>query len=106
MVVLPYTSASQSGIPMTVFPFYKPIIASNIDGFQEVIDHFQTGLLVDKLDGQSFANAIETLLLEENLRNKIKENIKSKYNEGEYSWSSIAEKTLSIYQKKFERNLG
>ena len=97
LVVLPYTSASQSGIPMTVFVFNKPIIASNIDGLSEVIDHMKTGILVDKLNGQSFADSIEKLLIDIELQKKMEDNIRKKYNEGEFSWSTIADKTVNFY---------
>ena len=61
MVVLPYTSGSQSGVPMTVFAFNKPIIASNIAGFKEVIDHMETGLLFDNQNAQTLASSMEIL---------------------------------------------
>ena len=100
MVVLPYTSASQSGIPMTVYSFNKPIVASNIDGLSEVIDHLKTGILVDQLSGQSFADSIEQLILDKELKNKMKENIADKYTDGEYSWTSIANRTINFYQQQ------
>lgn len=104
IVVLPYTSASQSGIPMTVFAFNKPIVASNIDGLSEVIDHMKTGILVDILNGQSFADSIEELLIDKELQKKMEENIKKKYSEGEYSWSSIADRTIDFYQTNYKFN--
>jgi glycosyltransferase involved in cell wall biosynthesis len=99
MVVLPYSSVSQSGVPMTVFPFGKPIIANNIAGFKEVIDHQKTGLLVDNLNAQSLASSIEILITDQDLKMNISKNIEKKYNEGEYSWTYIAEATLSFYKR-------
>jgi len=100
MVVLPYTSASQSGVPMAVFPFNKPIIASNIAGFKEVIDNLKTGILVNEITPQSFASSMETLLINKELKKNICENIKRKYCEGEFSWPFIADKTINFYKKK------
>lgn len=100
VVVLPYTSASQSGIPMTVFAFNKPIIASNIDGFKEVIDNFETGILVNDLDKESLAKSIEIFLLDSGLKNKMKENIKNKYSTGSFSWPSIAAETVNFYEEQ------
>ena len=99
MVVLPYLSASQSGIPMTVFPFKKPVIASNLPGFREVIENGKTGLLVDNLNGTSLASSIETLLLNSELNQNIINNIEKKYCEGEFSWPFIAQETFNFYQK-------
>ena len=45
-VICPYLSASQSGIPMTSYLFGKPIIASSVGAFPEVIIDMKTGILV------------------------------------------------------------
>lgn len=97
LVVCPYRSASQSGIPMTVFPFQKPIVASNMDGFKEIIEHNITGLIVEKMDANSFADAIEKLIMNEELRQKMAINIKEKFIHGEFSWKNIAKETISFY---------
>ncbi|MEO9146695.1 MAG: glycosyltransferase family 4 protein [Ginsengibacter sp.] len=104
IVVIPYTSASQSGIPMTVYAFNKPIIASNIAGLKEVIDNQKTGILVDNISASSLAASIESLLSDTNLRNEMAENIKKKYTAGEFSWPHIAKQTLSFYSKQLEGN--
>jgi glycosyltransferase involved in cell wall biosynthesis len=104
MVVLPYTSASQSGIPMTVYTFDKPIVASNIAGLKEVIEHLNTGILVDEINAQSFAKSIELLLGNPQLRDEIKKNINEKYRNGEYAWSEIAIETKNFYQKHLINN--
>lgn len=100
MVVLPYTSASQSGVPMAVFPFNKPIIASNIAGFKEVIEDLKTGILVNDINAESFASSIEMLLMNRDLKNQISSNIQKKYSDGEFSWHFIAEKTLEFYRRQ------
>ena len=99
IVVLPYISASQSGIPMTVYCFNKPIVASSVGGFKEVIENQKTGILVEDINASSFANAIETLLQNPGLLIEMKKNIKSKYSEGEFSWPFIANKTINFYKK-------
>jgi glycosyltransferase involved in cell wall biosynthesis len=102
MVVLPYTSASQSGIPMTAYVFNKPIVANDVDGLSEVIDHLETGILVDNLDEKSLASGIEKLLLDKELNKRMEQNIKKKYSEGEFSWSSIADQTINFYEKQLQ----
>lgn len=101
MVVCPYRSASQSGIPMTVFPFNKPIIASNIGGFKEIIDNEITGLVVDKIDASSFAQAITLLISNKELRNSMSININKKFKEGEFSWYNIATETINFYRHNY-----
>ena len=100
LVVLPYISASQSGIPMTVYAFNKPIIASNIAGLKEVIQDGQTGVLVKDINPRSFASAMETLLIDNDLRKDFSKNIKEKYCDGEFSWPFIADQTVDFYKKK------
>jgi len=104
VVVLPYISASQSGIPMTAFAFNKPIIASNIDAFKEVIDDFETGILVTDVDKNSLAKSIEMFLLDDSLKSKMEENIKNKYSTGSFSWTSIAAETVSFYEKQIKNS--
>ena len=99
IIVLPYKSASQSGIPMTVYIFNKPIIASNIAGFKEDIDHCETGILVNSLNAESFATAIELLIAKPLLRQEMQMNIKKKYSEGKYSWQTIANETIDFYKR-------
>lgn len=100
LVVLPYTSASQSGVVMTVYAFNKPIVASNIDGLKEVIDHMRTGMLVENINGRTLASSIEILLKDENLRDLMSSSIKTQYQTGEYSWKMIAEQTIKFYKKQ------
>lgn len=98
MVVCPYTSASQSGIPMTVFLFNKAIIASKVGGFQEIIENDKTGILVDKIDASSFADAIEYFISKEELAEEMAINIENKFKSGEFSWFNIAKETISFYR--------
>lgn len=46
-IVLPYIEASQSGILPIAYAYGKPVIASNIQGLCENVDHGKTGLLVN-----------------------------------------------------------
>lgn len=97
VVVCPYRSASQSGIPMTVFPFNKPIIASNIGGFKEIIEDGFTGLVVDKIDAASFAKAISAIITNDDLIKAMAINIDKKFKEGDFSWINIARQTTNFY---------
>ena len=45
VIVLPYKSASQSGVIQLSYSYNKPVIASNIPGIKEMIDHGKTGYL-------------------------------------------------------------
>lgn len=98
MVICPYKSASQSGIPLTVFLFNKPIIASNVGAFKEVIDNNLNGILIDTITAFEFSEAILKLISNPDLSKKMSENIFTKFNvEEKYSWTQIAKNTLNVY---------
>jgi len=58
-VVLPYLSATQSGIVQIAYNFGKPVIASRIGGLAEVVVDEETGFLVAPNDPDALAGAIK-----------------------------------------------
>jgi len=57
-VVLPYRSATQSGIAQIAYNFETPVIATNVGGLHEVVLEDRTGLLVPPGDPTALAAAI------------------------------------------------
>lgn len=105
LVVCPYTSSSQSGIPVTSFVFNKPIIASNVQGLSEyVIDGFN-GVLVPPCDSLSLACEIKKLIVDEKLRKTIKRNISQMNNKSQTTWTSIAEQTINVYLAEIQNSI-
>ncbi len=58
IVVLPYISATGSGIVQASFGCNKPVISTNVGCLPEVIDDTRTGYLVPTRDPQAIANAV------------------------------------------------
>ncbi|MGH8223399.1 MAG: glycosyltransferase [Woeseiaceae bacterium] len=58
VVVLPYVSATQSGIVQIAFGLERPVISTNVGGLPEAVDHGKTGLLVEPQDPERLAAAI------------------------------------------------
>jgi glycosyltransferase involved in cell wall biosynthesis len=58
LVVIPYVSATQSGIVQLAFGFSKPVIVGNVGGLAEVVEHGRTGYLVAPCDPQAIASAV------------------------------------------------
>ncbi len=56
--VLPYKSATQSGITSISNHYNLPIIATNVGGLKETIHHEKTGLIVDVADSKEIASTI------------------------------------------------
>lgn len=63
-VVLPYLSATQSGIAQIAYHFEKPIIASNVGGLAEVVVDGQTGYLVPPNNVDALVTAIRRFYTE------------------------------------------
>ena len=95
-VVCPYLSMSQSGIPQTTFPFGTPIIASDLDGFKEIITP-EVGMLFPVGDAQSLARCICDLIQHPGKREQLYKNILS-FNQRypKYDWNNICKKYLEI----------
>ena len=58
VVVLPYKSASQSGVIQTAYGFGKPVITSDTGGLPEVVKQGETGLLFPPGDHAALAEAV------------------------------------------------
>lgn len=58
LVVQPYTSATGSGVVQTAFAFGKPVIATKVGCLPEVIDHSETGFLVEPEDPHGIEKAV------------------------------------------------
>jgi glycosyltransferase involved in cell wall biosynthesis len=86
-VILPYKSATQSGIVQIAVNFRKPVIASNVGGLGEVIKNNETGYIVEPENPNQLADAI-IKFYDENKENEFSNNI-SKIAE-QYSWKNFA----------------
>jgi phosphatidylinositol alpha-mannosyltransferase len=74
-----------------------PVVASNIEGYANVLTQGVDGLLVPPKDTRMLAQALLSLLLDEPLRQQMgaKGILKAK----EYSWEHIAQRVLNYYQR-------
>lgn len=73
----------------------KPIVASDIEGYKNVIQNEQEGLLVPPKDPKAIASAIIRLLADEPLRKKLGENAAKKAKE--FSWDNIVDRIVNYY---------
>ena len=97
-VVLPYISATQSGVVQLSFTFGKPVVATRVGALSEMIQDGKTGLLIEPRDELSLATAITTLLSDADLLKEMCENVR-RYCEENMSWASIAERTIGVYRR-------
>ena len=60
-VVLPYRSATQSGVVQLAYAYGKPVVATEVGGLPAAVDHGRTGLLAPPDDPAALAAALERL---------------------------------------------
>ncbi len=98
IVVLPYRRIDQSGVLLLAMGGGKPVVASCVGGFPEVIRHEKTGLLVPPDDYQALAEAILRLLRDAEWANELGQaarlDVRSRF-----SWDALAIQTLDFYQE-------
>lgn len=58
MVVLPYESATQSGIVQIAYGFGKPVTVTNVGGLPDVVSDGKTGYVVPPQDEKALAEAV------------------------------------------------
>ena len=87
VVVLPYKSATQSGIVKIAYNFNKPVIATNVGGLPEVVLDGKTGFIVEP-SPQKIADAI-VKFFRENLADEFSKNVELE--KKKYSWDALVE---------------
>lgn len=98
IVVCPYIDATQSGVAMTAFAFNKPIIATSVGGFKDVIEDGVNGFLVPVKDSRAIYEKLKLMLENKDLLEKMNQNISEQSKSGLFAWSTIARKYADIYK--------
>ena len=62
IVILPYRSATQSGILNVAYGFYKPVIVTNVGGLAEFVDEGKTGFVVHPNSTDEIAEGVQRFL--------------------------------------------
>ncbi len=88
LVVLPYVSATQSGIVQIAYNYDKPVVTTNVGGLPEVVRDGQTGYLVPPGDAPALATAITRFFKEDRAAEFGGEVAREKE---KYSWDRMAE---------------
>ncbi len=91
--ILPYRSATQSGITAIAYHFDVPMIATNVGSLKEMIEPNQTGFLVERPDPKLIADAVKEVF-SGYLLDQYKANI-SKY-KSIASWDSLSRAIVDL----------
>lgn len=61
IIILPYKKLTHSGVLHLAYSFSKPVIATKVGDFEESIENFKSGLLVNPNDDLELLNAIKKM---------------------------------------------
>lgn len=91
--ILPYKSATQSGITAISHHFCVPLIATNVGGLKETIEEGKNGTIVAEPKPELFVAAIENYFKNDN-QQRFSENIR--INNKENSWLEFSKKIIEF----------
>ena len=86
--MLPYESATQSGIVQIAYGFEKPVVATNVGGLPEVVLDGKTGYVVEPKDSRKIADAV-VRFFNKNMSAQFQDNIC--HEAQRYSWDRMTE---------------
>ncbi len=92
--VLPYKSATQSGIVQIAYHYDLPAIVTDVGGLSEMVVDGDTGLILKEADPVNLAGVIRRFF-DEKLGQRMSDNIRS--NRPLYSWSGFADTIEHLY---------
>jgi glycosyltransferase involved in cell wall biosynthesis len=98
MVVLPYTSATQSGVAAVASGLGIPIVSSRVGGIAEQIAHEETGLLVEPGAPADLADACIRLLADPILATHLAQAARIQAHH-DFGWPTIARQIMQSCQQ-------
>jgi glycosyltransferase involved in cell wall biosynthesis len=98
VVALPYRAIDQSGVAIAALTMGRAIVATQIAGLADLVEQGRCGLLVPVDDVASLAVALERLLTDAGLRQRLETNARC-YAETALAWEPIAARTIDAYRK-------
>src|SRR5262249_47502646 len=98
IVVLPYVSASHSGVIALASDFGGAVVRTRVGAIPEQIRNRETGLLVEPGSVDGLASAIEELLINEDLRRRLACRLSSEAKSG-LNWDIVSDAYLDSCNK-------
>lgn len=97
IIAMPYREIDASGVLMVALAVGRPIIASNIGLFKELLENDKHGALINPEDFESLSFALEKFISDDKLRLTAGKNVKELGNSIP-SWKQIGQRTLDLYR--------
>jgi len=97
VIVLPYVSATQSGVVQIAYAFNKPVITTNVGGLPDVVEDNKTGFIVESKNPEKLAETV-IRYFNENKEKEFKKNIEEI--KWKFSWEKLVERIENITKEK------
>jgi phosphatidylinositol alpha-mannosyltransferase len=98
LLAAPSLGGESFGMVLTrAFACATPVVASNIEGYAQVADHDETGILVEPGDPDALAAGMLELLEDEERRRAF--GVAAREAAEPYSWERIAAELVSVYER-------
>ena len=96
IVAHPYHEISQSGVLQIALAFGKPVIATLVGGFPEIIEDGKSSFLVPTNRPDILSQRINRIFKNDELLSNIEQNALAISKQ--YSWDKIAKQTANLYK--------
>ena len=94
-LVLPYRTATQSGVTQIAYAFDLPMVATDVGGLPEIVLDGRTGIIC-RPDAGSIAEALERLL-QEGETARLRANFPEE--KRRFSWDEMCDRLVEVYDK-------
>lgn len=103
-LVMPYLSASQSGIPQVAYIFSKPIVATRIPSLMDFVKDEENGLLCNVNDADDLARQLKRITSDDKLYNILCSNVmKFEQDYPEFSWDVSTHIIADVLEKNMKK---
>jgi len=92
LVVLPYRSASGSGVAAVAYHYVRPILATRVGGLRDVVEEGRTGFMVDPDSSRLLAETLRTL--DRETLGRMHENIRVRKTRA--TWESLTGNVIDL----------
>ncbi len=93
-LILPYHTASQSGVTQIAYNFSLPMVVTNVGGLPEIVPHNRVGIVCEPT-AEGVADAIETVWSGDNL-SRFNDNMVEERKR--FSWAAMCDKIVELYR--------
>jgi glycosyltransferase involved in cell wall biosynthesis len=97
LIVLPYLEATQSGVAAAAYAAGIPVVATPVGGLVEQIRHSETGLIAEKVDPKSLADAILRLADDRSLYERCAAGARA-IAANELGWATIGRRMAEVIE--------